>query len=531
MVAVHTAVAIVLVIALIIKVTHRPGDLADPRLALPRPGAPASASPAPIEAITTGFGGIMAEVGLLIGFGVLIGALLHSTGAFRRLVGLLVQRVGSGRLPYALTSMLAVVMPSIYVDVQVVLAAPVARSASPFIGKVGLPVLASALGCGIFAGYVFVIPGLAAISIAGLLDIRLGDWLVYGVVIGLVDRARLHPADAPALRRRRVLGPRDRRGGRRGDGRAGGRRPRPTSRARPSRRSEALRADRVRGDAPPRPTHGVRRLPLAVLMLPILVPLLLIAFGAFAELGGWSTSFIAFLGDANLGPVRRAARARTGSRAASAGRERTNEAMEDGFHTTGEILLITGVGGSLGAVIEATGLDSVLGDLFQADEGAPVVLSILLAWFIAAVLHLAIGSVSVAAITAAGIIAPILDSLTVSPIVIGLAIASGAMFALQVNSNFFWMFKSLLGLSTKGTLKTLTLVTSVASVVSLPLVMLRGRRRLTDRRRLSPRGRSRGWARATARPRRGSSPCARRSRRPGRAPARPTTKYCDCGWE
>lgn len=50
------------------------------------------------------------------------------------------------------------------------------------------------------------------------------------------------------------------------------------------------------------------------------------------------------------------------------------------------------------------------------------------------------------------------------------------MFALQVNSNFFWMFKSRLGLSTRGTLKTLTLVTSVASVVSLPLVMLAVRR-------------------------------------------------------
>ena len=185
MVALHTTIAIVLVIALIIKVRIDPvislilGSL---YLGL----ASGVGFAGTIEAITTGFGGIMAEVGLLIGFGVLIGSLLHSTGAFRRLVALLVQRVGSGRLPYALTSMLAVVMPSIYVDVQVVLAAPVARSASPFIGKVGLPVLASALGCGIFAGYVFVIPGLAAISIAGLLDIRLGDWLVYGVVIGLV---------------------------------------------------------------------------------------------------------------------------------------------------------------------------------------------------------------------------------------------------------------------------------------------------------------------------------------------------------
>jgi H+/gluconate symporter-like permease len=99
-------------------------------------------------------------------------------------------------------------------------------------------------------------------------------------------------------------------------------------------------------------------------------------------------------------------------------------------------------------------------------------MSILLAWFIAAVLHLAIGSVSVAALTAAGITGPILPQLAVSPVVIGLAIASGAMFAVQVNSNFFWMFKALLGLSTTGALKTLTMVTVIGSVVSLPMVIL-----------------------------------------------------------
>lgn len=468
MIALHTTIAIVLVIGLIIKIKIDPvislilGSL---YLGL----ATGVGFAGTIEAITTGFGGIMAEVGLLIGFGVLIGSLLHSTGAFRRLVAILVQRVGPGRLPYALTSMLAVVMPSIYVDVQVVLAAPVARSASPFIGRTGLPVLASALGIGIFAGYVFVIPGLAAISIAGLLDIRLGDWLVYGIVIGLVtavvsslvmkllfsaggfwdpetdeevDEAMVEQEAAD----RAYL----------------------TGEAESSEDAIAQReASRTAAEA----EEGVRRLPLVVLMLPILVPLVLIAFGAFAELGGWSNAFIAFLGDANIALFMGLLGAYFLSRA-SAGRESTNEAMEDGFHTTGEILLITGVGGSLGAVIEATGLDAVLGDLFSADSGAPVVLTILLAWFIAAVLHLAIGSVSVAAIAAAGIIAPILGSLDVSPIAVGLGIASGALFALQVNSNFFWMFKSLLGLSTKGTLKTLTLVTSVGSVVSLPLVIV-----------------------------------------------------------
>ena len=131
-----------------------------------------------------------------------------------------------------------------------------------------------------------------------------------------------------------------------------------------------------------------------MLLLPILVPLLMIAFGAFAELFEFSNSFIAFLGNANLALFVGLLGAYLIFRA-TAGLESTRETMDEGFHTTGEILLITGVGGSLGAVIGETNLDEVLGGLFSADVGAPVLVTILLAWFIAAVLHLAIGSVSV----------------------------------------------------------------------------------------------------------------------------------------
>ena len=52
--------------------------------------------------------------------------------------------------------------------------------------------------------------------------------------------------------------------------------------------------------------------------------------------------------------------------------------------------------------------------------------------------------------------------------------ATAAMFALHVNSNFFWMFKSLLGLTTQGALKTLTMATSLGAVVSLPAVVVLG---------------------------------------------------------
>jgi GntP family gluconate:H+ symporter len=197
----------------------------------------------------------------------------------------------------------------------------------------------------------------------------------------------------------------------------------------------------------------------------------MIAFGAFAELAGISNGFIDFIGNAILALFVGLLEAYLLARCAI-GLERTNEAISEGFHTSGEILLITGVGGALGAVISASGMGEELARLFSADASGSVLLSILLAWFIAAVPHLAIGSVSVAALTAAGIIGPIIPQLSVSPVVIGLAIASGALFAVHVNSNFFWMFKALLGLSTMGALKTLTVVTSLASVVSLPLVFL-----------------------------------------------------------
>jgi H+/gluconate symporter-like permease len=450
---VHTVIAIVLVVGLIIWAKVDPViSLVVASLYLGLAAGVGFADT--VAAITGGFGSIMAEVGLLIGFGVLIGALLHSLGTFRKLVAALLGVVGARRLPYALTGALSLVFPSIYVDVQVVLAAPIARSSAPHIGPRGLAHLAGAIGTGIFAGYVFVVPGLAAVSIAGLLDVSLGTWLLYGVVLGPLTALVTTFLFGLMLR-------------------AGWWNP-----AKDEAEDEPLEGARSgveTGTAGTGPDEGAQHhdvdLPLAVSLLPILVPLVMIAFGAFADLLGFSNAFIAFLGDANVALFVGLLGAYALARAAT-GTERTEEAVKTGFHTTGEILLITGIGGSLGAVIEATGLDATLAGLFSASEGAAVVTSILLAWVIAAILHLAIGSVSVAAITAAGIIAPVLGSIDVAPIAVGLAIASGSMFALTVNSNFFWMFKSLLGVTTQGALKSMTTVTSIASLVSLPPVLL-----------------------------------------------------------
>ncbi|WP_150255684.1 GntP family permease [Nocardiopsis deserti] len=427
-----------------------------------------------ISTIAQGFGDIMAEVGLLIGFGVLLGSLLLRMGALQKLVELLLRLLGPRRLPYALAAVLSTIFPSIYVDVQLVLAAPLARSAAPSLGRNGVGMMGGALSTGILVGYVFVIPGLGTVSIAGLLGVPLGTMLLYGFGVGLStavltvflygvllrfgfwnpEKDEIAPV---AVEDREPAGAVQPAGAAPGGGSGGG---------------------GVGGDSSDSSDGGVtkadeaapRTPPLYVSLLPILIPLIMIAAGAIAEAAGMTSPVIAFFGDPVLALFVGLVGAYLLSRVVQ-GTERTNDALGEGLNTTGQILLVTGVGGSLGAVIGETALEGVLGGLFSAEAGTPALVAVLLAWLVAAVLHLAIGSISVAAIAAAGILAPIMGSLDLPPAVLGLAIGAGALFALQVNSNFFWMFQSLLGVTTRGTLKALTFVTALASVVSLVIVV------------------------------------------------------------
>lgn len=418
-----------------------------------------------ISTIAQGFGDIMAEVGLLIGFGVLLGSLLLRMGALQKLVELLLRLLGPRRLPYALAAVLSTIFPSIYVDVQLVLAAPLARSAAPSLGRNGVGMMGGALSTGILVGYVFVIPGLGTVSIAGLLGVPLGTMLLYGFGVGLATAVLTvflygillkfgfwNPAKdetAPM-----AVGDREHAGA-----------------AQPAGAAPSVGSGGSGGDAAAEADEEAPRTPpLHISLLPILVPLVMIAAGAIAEAAGVTSPVIAFFGDPVLALFVGLVGAYLLSRFVQ-GTERTNEALGEGLNTTGQILLVTGVGGSLGAVIGETALEGVLGGLFSAEAGTPALVAVLLAWLVAAVLHLAIGSISVAAIAAAGILAPIMGSLDLPPAVLGLAIGAGALFALQVNSNFFWMFQSLLGVTTRGTLKALTFVTALASVVSLVIVV------------------------------------------------------------
>ncbi|GAA3545972.1 hypothetical protein GCM10022295_29790 [Streptomyces osmaniensis] len=82
----------------------------------------------------------------------------------------------------------------------------------------------------------------------------------------------------------------------------------------------------------------------------------------------------------------------------------------------------------------------------------------------------AAGSVTISAITAAGILAPLAPSLGIDPVLIALAAGAGSLFAVHVTSNTFWLLQSLMGQTTRGTLKTCTAGVSLASVVAIILL-------------------------------------------------------------
>jgi len=131
------------------------------------------------------------------------------------------------------------------------------------------------------------------------------------------------------------------------------------------------------------------------------------------------------------------------------------------------LLIIAGAGG-LKEVLVASGISDYLGDLLRHSGMSPLIL----AWLIAAVIRVAVGSATVAGMTAAGIVLPLVSEPHVSPELMVLAIGSGSLILSHVNDGGFWLFKEYFNLSVKETFATWTLMETIISIVGLLGVLL-----------------------------------------------------------
>ena len=93
------------------------------------------------------------------------------------------------------------------------------------------------------------------------------------------------------------------------------------------------------------------------------------------------------------------------------------------------------------------------------------------AWLIAAVLRVSLGSSTVSALTAAGLVGPMIASTGVNPALMVLAVGAGSVFADHVNDAGFWMVKEYFGLTLKETFLSWTTLTSVLAIAGLLSVL------------------------------------------------------------
>ena len=137
--------------------------------------------------------------------------------------------------------------------------------------------------------------------------------------------------------------------------------------------------------------------------------------------------------------------------------------MGDAIKDISSILLIIAGAGALKQILTDSGISN---DLIQPLIGLSIH-PLFLAWSISAIIRVSVGSATVAGLTTAGIVAPLIASTGVNPCLMVLATGAGSLMFSHVNDPGFWMFKEYFNLTVKETLKTWSIMETIVSVVGL----------------------------------------------------------------
>ncbi|BCV25933.1 GntP family permease [Gelria sp. Kuro-4] len=367
-----------------------------------------------IKAITDGFGKTLSSIGIVIILGVMLGKYLEDSGAAEKMARSAVALVGQKNSPLAMAMSGYLISIPVFSDVGYVILAPLAKAISAR-SRISFPVLAVSLAGGLLATHVYVPPTPGPLAVAGLLGIDVGQMIVWGAFAALL-MTLAGWAFAQFYLARHV---------------------------------ETIIPDIPHEDA------GETQLPTgSASFIPLLTPMILILFNTTAAMllpeGNAIRSFAAFIGDANIamGIGVLVAVLLLGQRL---GKEAVLKVMDDALSTAGPIIFITAAGGSLGAVLKASGAGEAVAEAVAA-SGLPF---ILVPFFIAGLLKTIQGSGTVAVVTAATLCLPIANQLGLSPILIALASGAGARLICHVNDSFFWVYTKMSGFDTAMGLRTL----------------------------------------------------------------------------
>ncbi|MEU5419066.1 GntP family permease [Streptomyces sp. NPDC020799] len=397
-----------------------------------------------VSVVESGMGGTLGHIAIIIGLGTMLGSVLEVSGGAEALSSRLLAAFGERRAPLAMGLTGVVFGIPVFFDVGIFVLAPIVYAAARRSGRsvllYALPLLA-----GLSMTHAFLPPHPGPVAAAGLLRADLGWVILMGAAAGI-------PAVLAAWAYAAWIGERVFV-------------PVPEDMVEAAREAKAA----VAGDVAP----AAAPVPLGTLLTIIGTPLVLILLATFSSVAfdpSTGRSVVEFFGHpfVALTIALFLAYYLLGIRRGWS-RQALEKVSTASLKPVGNILLVVGAGGVFGAVLKASGVAKALADTFDS-AGLPV---IVLAWLIAVVLRVAQGSATVAIVTTAGIVAPLLPEGHYSQPQLALvivAISAGSIFASHVNDGGFWMVATYFGISERDTLASWTVLESVLSVAGFGVV-------------------------------------------------------------
>ncbi|MEU6395032.1 gluconate:H+ symporter [Streptomyces sp. NPDC046939] len=396
-----------------------------------------------VSTIESGMGGTLGHVAIIIGLGTMLGAVLEVSGGAEVLASRLLNLFGEKRAPLAMGLTGLIFGIPVFFDVGIFVLAPIVYAAAKRGGK-SIILYCMPLLAGLSMTHAFLPPHPGPVAAAGLLHVDLGWVILMGIVCGIP--AVLAAWGWAAWIGKRIFVPV----------------PQDMVEAAEEAKASLEAEQRAAGVTPTE-----KPVALGVVFAIIGTPLILILLATFSSIAfdpSTGRSVIEFFGHpfVALTIALLLAYYLLGIRRGWS-RKSLETVSTASLKPVGNILLVVGAGGVFGAVLKASGIAQALADTFN-DVGLPV---IVLAYLISLVLRVAQGSATVAIVTTAGIVAPLLSEGDYSQAFIALvimAISAGSIFASHVNDGGFWMVAKYFGITERDTLRTWTVLESVLSV-------------------------------------------------------------------
>ena len=390
-------------------------------------GMPAAKIPGAIE---KGIGDLLGSLVVIICLGAVFGKLIADSGAARRIATSLTGKLGLARIPVAMTVTGFVVGMPLYYNVGFVLMVPlifslVAQSGRPAVA-LGMPLLA---GLSIAHGFLPPHPSATALVVAVQAD--MGTTLLYGLIVAIPTLIIAGPVFAMSLGH---------------------------IRAQPG---NIFRHSEVPAGELPGTFNSFATALLPVVLLAVLTLVTMVRPELAKPLAFLSNPLVVLL-------ISYCVAIWTLGLARGKSLPAVMLSAQEALREIAPILLIIAGAGALKQVMVESGVSAELGAQLSHLPVPPL----LLGWAVATLIRICLGSATVAGVTAAGVVGPLVQSSGCDPNLMVLAVGAGSLMCSHVNDSGFWMFKEYFGLSLKDTFRSWSLMETLVGVFGLLFVML-----------------------------------------------------------